>query len=359
MKKYLSFFIAALAAGTIVTSCTDVSGDGIDSVIWEGSTNPENTSYRNPVWEPSAEGATIINGASGYVLLGATTQWAPGLTYNGPILTSDNFMQWAKNTNDAFTEEGLPAGGARVTSIGGDWAKTFAGDKYWIFYNAEGSDAIFVAHSANSNGPFIEVGELALKTEGAARDPFFLVQGKNYYLYYSTDAGTWMQQINIGSQSVTDEDGNKHSEYVCKVTSAAPVQIATADFKNVSVLYYDKSNIFVFGEVGDEIRYAKADAIKGPYCDKAGASIAEGSKGELLVSASSTYVKPGNPMRAFLNEAEDYLYLAYNATEVGFETMKSGYARRPMFVSPFKMTEDLWIEGNVQPEKGWTAPRFE
>lgn len=364
MKKILSFFIAAICAGAFVpaamTSCTDVEGDGIDSVLWEGSTNPENTSYRNPVWEPSSEGATIMKGAGGYVAISATSQWAPGLNFYCPILNSSNFMQWTKNTNDAFLAEGLPAAGAnRVNSIGGDWAKMFTADKYWLFYSLEGVEGIGVAHSNNSTGPYVDLGMMELKTTTqSVKDPFFFVVTKTYYLVYSTEEGAYLQALTLGAKTTTNEDGTKTTVYTC-TCSGNPTLIAGPEFKNVSVLYYSKDDVYIFGEVGDEIRYARADNVKGPFLDKSGVSLTDGSKGEPLVSASETYAKPENPMRAFLNEAEDHLYLAYNATEIGFEKMQSGYARKPVFIQPVGVDAEGWLTGTVKPVKGWTSPRFE
>lgn len=55
IKLWAVFFGITALIPAIVTGCTDNSGDGIDSVLWEGSRNPENTKFRNPVWEPSLE----------------------------------------------------------------------------------------------------------------------------------------------------------------------------------------------------------------------------------------------------------------------------------------------------------------
>ena len=48
----------SLVLGTLVsvilfiipTSCTDIAGDGADSLFWEGVELPDQTSFHNPVW---------------------------------------------------------------------------------------------------------------------------------------------------------------------------------------------------------------------------------------------------------------------------------------------------------------------
>ena len=42
------------------TGCADTDGDGEGEFEWTGSENPQNTSYRNPVWEPSLAGGSCV-----------------------------------------------------------------------------------------------------------------------------------------------------------------------------------------------------------------------------------------------------------------------------------------------------------
>lgn len=353
MKNILKFFAASLLVGALVpmgmTSCTDMDGDGIDSVVWEGSTNPENKSYRNPVWEPSAEGATLIKGASQYAIVGATTQWAPNLDYYGPIVTTTDLMSWSKHTNEAFSTpfELTPN---KMKSVGGDYAKSYSGNKYWIFYTVEGENNIYAASATTAVGPYVEYKKLDLTTTTEkVEDPFFLVVSKNYYLFYSTEKGTYFQELTLSiSKGVITLE--------CKGDA---VLLTGPDFHNVSVYYAAKTDVYLYGTVGNEIRYARASALKGPYLDKAGVDLAAGGNGELLVKESADYKNPENPMRGFTNSDDNIFYLAFNATEVGNETMKSGYNRRPMFVLPTPVGEDGWYTEVLTPVKGWTSPRYE
>src|SRR5574344_2178891 len=101
MKKILYFLIAPILAYIIfpsaIVSCTDNGGDGIDSILWEGSKNPSDTCFRNPVWEPSLEAGTVVKGASMFVAVSATSQWATGLTYICKTLTSNNLMTLSRH----------------------------------------------------------------------------------------------------------------------------------------------------------------------------------------------------------------------------------------------------------------------
>jgi len=121
--------------------------------------------------------------------------------------------------------------------------------------------------------------------------------------------------------------------------------------------------LYLFGTVegsnGKEIRYARAESVTGPYVDKSGTALTDGSNGELLVSGTSDYLNPENPMRAFASEDGNYIYLGYNATKVGKETMASGYLRRPMFITPIPKGEDGWFTTTVTPIEGWATPRFQ
>ncbi len=75
MKKIFKLLLFAISMGSFfnisMSSCTDNAGDGIDSIQWNGSKNPENSSFRNPIWEPSLEGGTLVKGASSYTAISA------------------------------------------------------------------------------------------------------------------------------------------------------------------------------------------------------------------------------------------------------------------------------------------------
>lgn len=357
MKKIIKITAAMLAVGALLptgfSSCTDMSGDGIDSVEWKGSQNPENTSYRNPIWEPSLEAGTLVKGASMYVALSASTQWTPGLVNLCPALTSNNLMTWAR-ANDGFTADGLPQWATgRINSLSVDYARAVTGATYWMFYTIEGTEAIGAASATTAQGPYTDRGEL-INAEALGcttiRDPYFFVISTAYYLCYTTNDGTYIQRLNLSRARGASLNGQ-------------PTKIADASLSDVCVFRKSASEFYLLVTVkdgaGSTIRYARAEAVTGPYLDKSGACLADGSKGELLIDSGTELLNPENPMRVFLNSEQTHAYVAYNATEAGKTQMTSGFARRPMVLTPIALTDDGWFATGTTARKGWTAPRFE
>ena len=374
MKKIYNLILPALLACTVIpgslVSCTDVGGDGIDSVLWEGSQNPENTSFRNPVWEPSLEAGTVYKGASVYVAISSETQWSTGLNYCLPTITSTDLMRWTFSQQTAFTSDTATYTTAddgtktynysgvrptwtenRIVSVSADFAKTVSGTPYWMLYQPEGENAIGAAYSVSQQGPFTDTGALLTAEElgvESLSNPFLVVFSTKFYMLYSTENGAYIQELTL----------KKAQKPVLK---GSPVQVAGADFGDVALYRTDTKNYYLFGTVknGDktEIRYAFSTSATGNYTDKNGLGLLEGSNGELLIQGNETNVNPENVSRVFEN-GDGVQFIAYNATALGNELMVSGYARRPLFITPCELDEDGWFKGVVTPVTGWTAPRF-
>ncbi len=357
MKNIIKITMAAVALGALLpagfSSCTDMDGDGIDSVLWEGSRNPENTSFRNPVWEPSLEAGTLVKGASMYVALSASTQWTPGLENICPALTSNNLMTWAR-ANDGFTADGQPLWAeGRVNSLSVDYARAVTGATYWMFYTLEGGNAIGAASATTAQGPYTDRGEL-LTAEAvqstSISNPFFFVVSTAYYLCYTADDGVYIQRLTLNRTRGASLNGTA-------------TKIAGTGLDDICIFRKSSDEIYLLATVnsgnGSEIRYAKAEAVTGPYVDKSGVSLTDGSNGEPLISSGSELQHPENPMRAFLNSEQTHVFVAFNATEAGKAQMSSGYARKPLVIMPIELGEDGWFTQNVTAQKGWTTPRFE
>ena len=355
MKKTIIYLFACISAGFVATmglsGCTDMKGDGVDSVLWNGSANQQAKSFINPVWEPSLEAGTVFKGSSGFVAISSTTQWSKGIDLYCPQITSADLMNWSA-VNNAFNTDAVPSWApGRIVSLTVDFCKTLLGEKYWMFYNIEGTEGIGVATSLSvAQGPYTDLqtngNKLQLKTTGAPRNPFFFAVSANFYLCYTTDQGTYLQKLTL----------KKATMPIC---SGDPTLIAGPGFEDVAILRVAADNIYIFGTVNGEIRYARADNLIGNYAGKDGVALTAGGKGDALITTNSNYNKVENPMRAFLNSANTHIYLAYNATQSDKEVMTSGYARRPMFVQPMELDENGWIKGTYTPEKKWTSPKYE
>lgn len=368
MKNVFSILLIGLLGCSIVpstlVSCSDVEGDGIDSILWNGSTNPQNTSYHNPVWEPSLEGGTVYKGASLYVAISAETEWAPGLKYCAPTITSSDLMSWDFSSQQAFSydskdEEGELVVGTRpawtqgrIASLSADFAKTVSGSPYWMVYGIEGENVIGAACASSQQGPFTDLGKL-LSAEDLGvttlANPFIVVFSTKFYLCYTTENGSYVQELTLRKNTLP-------------VLKGEPTLIAGPQMSNIALYRTDSKNYYLLGTVdngqgGTEIRYARCETVNGQYVDKAGTDLLSGSKGELLVQGTAAYTNPDNVCRVFENN-DGIQFIAYNATAVGNETMSSGYARNPLFLTPCELNEEGWFAQVVTPVADWTAPKF-
>lgn len=367
MKTFFKYLAMGACCLSLATACNDNDGDG--TFIWEGSQNPENTSYRNPVWEPSLAGGTLLRSGTSFAAISQETQWAAGVPYACPSLLSADLMKYTYSQQaytypvptgktDEETGEEIITPGSRpdwltgeIDELSADFARTLNG--YYMFYGSSADNAIGAASAPSGLGPYTDQGSLItaaeLGTEKLVQPHFSVVASTNYYLGYTTENGSYLQQLNMVRNRKPATRGDA-------------VQVSGPDFTDICIFRLDKDNYYLLGTVTvngkSEIHYAKASAITGPYCDKAGKSLLDGSTGEPLVIGGDEYENPCNAMRIFESE-NGYYYLGYNATETGRDNMPSGYRRQPLFVSPLSMDDNGWFAATVTPARGWTAPRFE
>ena len=104
MKKIFAIVLLPLLLGVMI-SCTDVKGDGMGTVIWQGSTVPQDSSFRNPVWEPDLSYPSVYKAAVGFYAIGSDKEWSPGLKLTAPVLSSTNLMSWDQR-GEALAEGG-------------------------------------------------------------------------------------------------------------------------------------------------------------------------------------------------------------------------------------------------------------
>ena len=371
MKRYFKH-IAVSAIAISLTACADTDGNGEGEFIWEGSRNPENTSYRNPVWEPSLAGGTVFKAASSFVGISQETQWAAGVDYACPSLQSGNLMTWSSN-QQAFTypapagtedpETGLPVLTpgtypewltGKITGVSADFARTIAGANYWLIYASEADNAFGAATASSGMGPYTDLGCFLTAEElGAdkiAHPHFSVLNSVNYYLGYTTEEGSYLQLLNLRRGIKPTLRGNS-------------VKVSGKEFTNICIFSRSRTDYYLIGTVntpgGTEIRYGRSENATGPFTDKNGVELTDGaSNGELLVASGSEYTDPCNPMRMFESE-KGIFYLAYNSKLNTKPDMPSGYSRQPLFVSPADMDEGGWFTTVIVPEEGWTSPRFE
>ncbi len=357
-----------MAALFTMAGCSDSDGEG--EFEWTGSQNPENTSYRNPVWEPSLAGGTVFKAASSFNALSQETQWATGLDYACPSLQSADLMSWSTNqqafsypvtsVNPETGETVVTPGSkpawvtAKIDQVSADFARTIAGANYWMIYSSGTDNAFGAASAASGLGPYTDMGKFLsaeqLGTSELKYPHFSVIASTNYYLGYTTENGSYIQALNIRKGTAPTLKGSA-------------VQVSGPKFTNICIFRLDKDNFYLFGTVSDgtttQIRYGHSSKVTGPYVDKSGVELTSGaSDGELLVSAGAVYNDPENPMHMFESE-NGYYYLAYNATDPSIKLMPSGFARKPLFITPLQIGDDGWFTSTITPATGWTSPRYQ
>lgn len=394
MRKIIFFAVAGVLSTLQIglTGCTDMDGDGIDSIEWGGSTNPESTSYRNPVWEPSLEGGTVVTSGASFVAIGGETQWAVGVDYCCPTILSTNLMQWTTNQQNAFTAANRPAWiTGRINSVSADYitettkvnvtTKTPVVDKdgepvldedgnpvvtetvtvedrsasrYFMLYSTDKDNAIGVASAANAQGPYVDHGCLLKASDLGATtlaDPFIVAYGNDdIYIGYSTNDGSYVSKIEFPF-TVNPTSLAMSINTTGLPTLGAPVKVSGVSFTNIALFRDNDGNYMIFGDVNGGVNYAVASAPTGPY-----GSLLSGT-GDTFIEGGNGYENPCNVMRVFASSNGNY-YVAYNATKTETPTMPSGYSRQPMMLNPFKISGGK-VSAAVTVNEGWTTPRFE
>jgi hypothetical protein len=390
MRKII-FLAAAGALCTMqlgLTGCTDMDGDGIDNVEWGGSTNPESTSYRNPVWEPSLEGGTVIVTPNNFVAIGGETQWAVGVDYCCPTILSTNMMQWTTNQQVAFSAANRPAWiTGRINSLSADLItettkvtitttttetdeetgqetttttskeEDRSASRYFMVYSTDKDNAIGVASSAAAQGPYVDHGCLLKASDlgvGTLADPFIVAYGNNdIYIGYTTDNGSYVRKIEFPFTV----DATSYAMTIN--TSGLPVlgdatKVSSASFSNIALFRDADGNYMIFGDVDGGVNYAVASAPTGPYTAGSGSLLS--SNGDTFIEGGNGYENPCNVMR-IIPSSNGNCYVAFNATLTETPAMPSGYAREPMMVNPFKISGGK-VSAAIKVNSGWTSPRF-
>jgi hypothetical protein len=347
-----------------LNSCTDMSGDGIDTIIWEGSNNIESTSYHNPVWEPSLEGGTVVVTPTNMVALGAETQWAVDVDYCCPSIYSSSAMIWETNQQNCFNSSTRPKWvTSRINSVSADLCKVSTDDglssasRYIMVYSTEKDNAIGIASAASAQGPYTDHGCLLNASSIGAtslKDPFIIsIDVNKTYIGYSTNNGSYVQRIDL-PVSVNASNVISYNVSGMPTLNGDAVKVSSSSFENIALLQVSSDCYFIFGDVNDEIHYAMSSSITGPYKSENGDL--ETTNGSIFIKSGTEYKKPKNLMRV-LKSSNGYYYAAYNAYQESNEEMPSGYERCPLFLSPFQIKNNV-IDDVITPQVGWSNPKY-
>jgi arabinan endo-1,5-alpha-L-arabinosidase len=328
-------------------ACTDIQGDGIDTIIWEGSQLPEDSAYLNPVWEPDLEKPSVIRGATQFYAFGNEKEWSSGLNYTVPVLRSGDLMNWTFNS-EAFSLRPDWAEGD-ITSIGAQFSKTLG--TYYLFYII-GDNGIGVADSKAPQGPYNDYGKFADSESlgfQSVGEPNFIQSGLSFYLFFDTDQGVYGVKLKISRNSKPVIDGP-----VFKVASTA--------FFGVHIYRKDSKDFYLFGTTGDEnsskVYVGRATDIEGPYLDKEGKDLAaDGGTPLLQAGGEGTLAAPGHVGGVFTDK-DDKEWILYQATEIQKPQLSSGGERRPLCLNLIEWDENGWPASLVEANKGYVYPKF-
>ena len=345
MKMVLAASIFFAFIGGMI-SCTDVQGDGLYTVIWEGSEVPQDSSYRNPVWDPDLSYPSVFSAAVGFYALGADNEWAPGLSYMAPVLSSSDLMSW-RLRGEAFEEKPTLSDGP-ITSISAGFAKTKG--TYFIFY-AMGDAGIGMGASKAPQGPFEDFGILMNADSVGLSEcskPFFFVFGSKAYLFFQGGDGMYGQELTLNRTELAELKGEKF-----KITGPA---INSMNMSKINNFYY------LFGGVDDghnsRLTLGRSLEITGPFLDQAGNSLNDG-EGTLLLN--------GNPENGFVGvnhvggvfeDTNEDLWVIYQAIDVDKPTLSSGVDRYPLLLSRIELDENGWPVKVFEARGGWNYPKY-
>ncbi len=336
--------IMVLLAGSML-SCTDIQGDGIDTVIWEGSVLPEDSCYRNPVWEPDLSYPTVFSAAVGYFAFGTSNEWSPGLEYTAPVLSSNDLMNW-RLRGEAFNEK-PDWSDAKISRISAAFAKTKGA--YYVFYQLDG-DIIGMSGSKAPQGPYVDFGQLISADDlgvASLSNPFFFPFGSSAYLYYNDGTGMSGVQLTLEKDTIASIKGD-------------PFKVAGAGISSMNMMkwgnyYY----LFAVAEDGDNstVGVARSGSVDGPFLDKDGQSLLDGTGTPLLTGSAEEGYVAVNHVGGVFEDSNGELWILYQVTDVEKPELSSGTERHPLMLTKLKMDEDGWPTGTMNPLGGWNYPK--
>ncbi|NMB72783.1 MAG: family 43 glycosylhydrolase [Bacteroidales bacterium] len=345
----------SLVLGTLVsvilfiipTSCTDIAGDGADSLFWEGVELPDQTSFHNPVWEPDLSNPSVFRGATQFFAFGDEKQWSEGLKYNVPVIRSSNLMNWSF-TGQAFSSH--PAWSEEpVSGVSGVFAKTLS--TYYLAY-ALGDKGIGFAWSKTPQGPYTDYGCIINPDSlgfAFCKDPFFIMSGIKFYVFFRTPDGIYGSEMNIVKNMIPSLRGSLF-------------KIAGTGWSGIYIYRKAADSYYFIGTTGEGenvvVRIARASAITGPYLDRNGTNILDGGGTDLIVgNASNGFVNP-SAVGGVFTDFEGKEWIIYQVTDMEKPLLSTGEERHPMMLNRVEWDANGWPVQVIEARGGWHTPKF-
>lgn len=339
MKKIL-YFISLIGISGLYQSCTDVQGDGIDTIVASESKVAETLSYYNPVWDFDITNAHVFLSSGPFYALGNESEWAKGIDYKVPVISSSNLMNWSV-VGQAFAEKPNWAEG-KLNSVTGVFSKSLG--TYYVFYML-GNEGVGVAESKTPQGPYTDLGKLLDKSTIAVadiKDPFVYAYGSKSYVFFTVPSdGVYGLEIVLKKGSLPTIQGT-------------PFKIAK-DLESVYVWKKDDS-YYMFGIYSNSIVYGKSDDIKGPYTSKEGADLLTGN-GSVLVQAGERF-NSITQVSGLQVDGNGNPWILYNAIDKNMPMLESKTVRSTLMLNTLTVDENGWFTGVITANGGYEKPRF-
>jgi arabinan endo-1,5-alpha-L-arabinosidase len=345
MKRIIGILIFPLLL-TYSNSCTDVLGDGMYTVIWEGSEVPQDSCYRNPVWDPDLSFPTVLKAAVGYYAFGADNEWSPGLDITAPVLSSSDLMNWRLRGSGFDAKPDWSEG--KITAVSAGFAKTKG--VYYLFY-ALGNEGIGMSVSKAPQGPFTDLGLLINAASvglSECNNPLFYAFGSKGYVFYQGGDGVYGQELLLSKTELATLKGDKF-----KVTGTSI---------NSIYLFKRDNYYYLFGGVdegtGSRITLGRANNVQGPFLDKNGDSLMDG-EGMLLLKANPDDIfSEIKHVGGVFEDANADIWILYQATDLEMPLLSSGADRHPMMLNKIDFDESGWPVKVFEAKGGWNHPKF-
>lgn len=290
-------------------------------------------SFTNPVFEPILADPSVIRVGDWFYAYGTEDDWGDGEgSREIPIVRSSNLVEW-EYVGEAF--DARPRWKAGFL-----WAPDIARyeGRYYLYYSVsvwgDPNPGIGVATADNPEGPFDDHGMLfdsaTIGVENSI-DPQFYVDDGVPYLIWGSFHGIYAVELS--------EDGLE--------VAGEPIRLAGNDFEAPYIIERDGVYWF-FGSLGTccegaestyRVAVGRADALLGPYTDRDGRALRQGS-GTVILEGGQHFAGPGH--NAIVTDDDGNDWIIYHAIEREHPRADSGATRRPLMIDPITWSDQGW-----------------
>lgn len=323
----------------ILSACGDKKqAQDLNNSYEKNQLDLEENLYLNPVFEPVLADPTIVKSGEYFYAYGTEDNWGKEGGYHlVPVIRSDDLVNWTL-IGDAFQQK------PNWKERGGIWAPdvTKVNDQYYMYYSfstwGDPNPGIGLAIADSPKGPFLDQGKVFLSQEigvDNSIDPFYIQEEGDKYLFWGSFHGIYAVSLS--------DDGTKAIGEKKKIAS---------DHLEAAYVYKKNDYYYLFGSSGScceganstyQVLVGRSPSLLGPYVDRHGNPLTEGSFGELLIkghTGTKGYAGPGHNAEIITDDGGND-WLLYHAMDKQNARLDNGTNRRSLMLDKL-----IW-------EKGW------